>query len=151
MALTFTSKPDVSKAVAIFCGTVAVIFGYFGLFVASGAGQIVVLAISIAAVSAGVVAYTARVAVVIDREAGQISKRFSSVIGERLSAQPLSNFNAVTVQSGGRGALGEPTVVYFVALTGTSTLRITAASGDRTTAEADAKSIADYLELPIRD
>ncbi|MEM7467864.1 MAG: hypothetical protein AAF387_13405 [Pseudomonadota bacterium] len=146
----YESKPETSKAIAIFTGTFGGILLYFGGFVASGLGALVLIVLGITLLLLTIVAATVRYSVSIDIDSGKAIKAFSSKIFNQRWEYHLNEFKTVGISAGGRGAFGEPLVVYCVELSGSKTLRLTAWNSDKQAVESEAQKVSEYLGLPVK-
>ena len=148
--MRYQSKPETSKGIAIFTGTFGGILLYFAGFVATGLGAIVLFVLGLVLLIATVIAASAKYAITLDRDSRLITKAFNAVLANHESTYPVADFQSVSVDSGGRGAFGEGLVVYSAVLNGAITLRISPWTDDRNAAEAQARRISEYLDLPLR-
>lgn len=145
----FESSPETSKAIAILTATGAFIILYFFPFRRLGHYQFFLFLIGAAFVVVTIVGISARYSVSIDRETQLVIKEFSSKLVKRKWQYRITEFNALSIRSGGRGKFSSDLVVYCVCLKGNRTLNLTAWNSDKSKAESDAKEISDYLGLPV--
>ncbi|MEH6826432.1 MAG: hypothetical protein V7629_21300 [Motiliproteus sp.] len=148
--MRYESKPETSKAIAIFTATFGVILIYFAGFVASGLASVVLILLGLALLVLTMVAATANYSVSINRERGLVVKEFTSRIASRKWQNRIGQFNSVRIRTGGRGGFGEGIVVYSAELIGQRTLRITPWFTERAKVEWEAKAISEYLNIPLR-
>ena len=148
--MRYESKPQTSKGIAIFTATFGTILLYYAGFIASGAAAVILTLFGLTLLILTVIAATASYSVTVDRESGKIVKEFNSRMVNRKWEYRIDQFDSVRVGVGGRGAFGAGIVVYSAQLTGSSTLSITSWCDDRSKVELEAKTIAEYLNIPFR-